>query len=352
MSENQPAHTPTHFIQIDEEGYFLLNGIRASDESSGRRWLAKMQMSQGRAMTDVDGTLCWVEAFDEPYLVLDCSPRDGELWTAKLPYGHEETFRLSKLSLDEWDRFHGHTERGIPFVFSRAAQAGFFNALDEFDDESVTYKTQSYVVGPWLTDNHDAQAESWWSDLYRAEDMRWDLKAPSHALPTLVPRLKLQRCRVLVAGAGSGSDAAWLAEQGHIVTAIDFSPEAVARMNKQYGHLGNLRIVQANIFDLPTSLNGSFDLIFEHTLYCAIAPSRRNELVKVWQRLLAERGHLMGVFFTFDKAEGPPFGGSEWEIRARLSKGFRPLYWQRLRDSRPERLGRELFLYAEKLTAL
>jgi hypothetical protein len=55
-----------------------------------------------------------------------------------------------------------------------------------------------------------------------------------------------------------------------------------------------------------------------------------------------------------DKRTGPPFGGSEWELRSRLQshasqKGFRILYWNRLRDSKPERLGQELFVYAQKL---
>ena len=203
-----------------------------------------------------------------------------------------------------------------------------------------------------LQENPDTKQDAFWTNIYRTETPRWELEAPSHALPSLVPRLKLQRCRVCVAGAGSGNDAAWFAEQGHIVTAIDFSEEAITRAKAKYGHIPNLKFLQADVFNLPAEMHGSFDIVFEHTLYCAITPSRRTELVSVWRKLLTDQGYLMGVFFAFDKPHGPPFGGSEWELRARLNKRFQPLYWTRLRDSRPNRLGHEVFIYAQKVAIL
>jgi hypothetical protein len=347
------------FIQVDEEGYFAFDGIRVTDEESGRLWLGNLKMDdRGRAWTTVDGEPILVEAFDEPFIAVDVeksarkiSGQGGVCWKISMPYAHDDTFLLSTLRLDEWDRFHGHTESGVPFVFSRSAQARFFNLVDEFDDDAIVVDGERFETRPWLEDNPDISQDSWWSNIYRTEEPRWDLHEPARALPKLVPQLKLQKSRVLVPGAGAANDAAWFAEQGHIVTAVDFSEEAIARGKERYGHLPNLTFVRADIFDLPVSMFGNFDIIFDHTLYCAILPSRRTELVKVWRKLLVEHGHLMGVFFAMDKPNGPPYGGSEWELRSRLQKSFRSLYWMRLRDSIESRLGHEFFIYAQKRSA-
>ncbi len=342
----------TRFIQIDEEGYFKFDEIRVTDVEVGRAWLASLKMDdRGRAWCEVDGQPILIEAFDEPYVVLDIEQTPTS-WKLTLPYGHTESAPFDSLTVDEWDRFHGRTERGVPFILSRAAQARLFNSVDEFDDESFTIGGQRFETRPWLQENPDADRADWWSDLYRKEDTRWELGAPSHVLTKLVPRLKLPRMRVLVPGAGTANDAAWFAEQGHLVTAVDFSEEAIARAKQKFGYLPNLKFLQADLFQLPDKMPGSFDLIFEHTFFCAITPSRRAELVRAWKRLLSENGLLMGVFFVMDKTFGPPYGATEWEIRARLSKSFRPLYWTRLRDSQPKRLGHELFIHAEKLAAL
>jgi len=326
--------------------------MRVADAEAGRRWIASVRPDgRGSFLADIGEVTALVEAFDEPYAALDVEKGPGA-WTIHVPYGHQETFLLETLTLDEWDRFHGRTERGVPFVFSRAAQERFFNLLDGFEDDAITVDGRRIETKPWLQENPDADKESWWSDLYRNNESRWELNAPSQALPALVPRLKLQRSRILIAGAGSGNDAAWFAEQGHIVTAVDFSEEAVARARAKYGHLANLKFLQADVFNLPAEMTGAFDIVFEHTLYCAITPSKRNDLVKVWRRVLSDHGYLMGVFFAFDKPFGPPFGGSEWEIRARLEKNFRALYWTRLHDSIERRLGQELFIFAQKLNRL
>ncbi|MEK7356267.1 MAG: methyltransferase domain-containing protein [Bdellovibrionota bacterium] len=336
-----------HFVQIDEDGYFKMDDLRVADVDSGREWLANIEMQQGRAITQIDGVPIYVEAFDEPYIALDLSPKEAG-WHATMPYGHTEPVELETLSLDEWDRFHGRTKRGIPFVLSRAAQARFFEALDAYDDDWIEALGRRYETKPWLIENPDANASDWWSELYRGNEARWDKNAPSPALSLLVPQLKLQRSRILVLGCGQGHDAAWFAQAGHLVTGIDFSDEAIARAKATYGHVHDLTFIKGDAFRLPPSMDGAFDIVFEHTLYCAISPERRNELVKAWRRALVETGHLMGVFFTFDKPMGPPFGGSEWELRSRLAKSFRPLYWQRLRNSIPERLGTELYVYADK----
>lgn len=347
------ASPTTRFIQIDEEGYFKLDDLRVADAEIGKAWMASVRMDdRGRAWCDTGGgALALIEAFDEPFVALDIERpvNADEAWSIAVPYGHRERFSPTTLTLDPWDRFHGRTMSGVPFVFSRSTQARFFDLVDDFDDDGITIAGERIETRPWLQENPDANNDSWWTNIYCTETPRWDLGAPAHALPSLVPKLKLQRARILVAGAGTGNDAAWFAEQGHLVTAVDFSEEAILRAKAKYEHLSNLKFLRADIFAPPPEFTAAFDVVFEHTLFCAITPSRRDELIKIWRRVLTDDGHLMGVFFVMDKPIGPPYGGSEWELRQRLHKGFQPLYWTRLRDSQANRLGHELFLYARKL---
>ena len=91
----------------------------------------------------------------------------------------------------------------------------------------------------------------------------------------------------------------------------------------------------------------SFDIVFEHTFYCAISPDKRTHLVKLWKRVLSETGHLLGIFFVIPKRNGPYFGGSEWELREKLQKDFNFRYWTRLKHSPDWRLGAELMIYTQ-----
>ncbi len=133
------------------------------------------------------------------------------------------------------------------------------------------------------------------------------------------------------------------------MTAVDFSADAIAEAKRLYGGVANLTFVQADIFEFAKLHAGEFDLIFEHTLYCAIDPSLRNSLVLAWRKLLQPRGQILAIFFAISKRVGPPFGGSEWELRARLKKDFHFIYWTRWRVSKESRQGMELVVLAQKL---
>jgi SAM-dependent methyltransferase len=251
--------------------------------------------------------------------------------------------------LDEWDRFHGVTDANVPFVFSRTAQFEFFELLEDFDDDSITIEGRRIEIPPWLPSAGTPGREDFWNTLYKNNDTRWDLDKEAPALAAVLPQLKLARQRILVLGAGVGHDAAYLARQGHSVTAVDFSFEAIERARGAYAGIEGLRFARADAFNLPADFNGRYDIVFEHTLYCAIEPRRRNDLVKAWKRALQPRGHLLGIFYVNDRAGGPPFGGSEWEIRQRLRSTFHSIFWTRWRHSVESRKGRELVVYAQLL---
>ncbi len=347
------AQSVQRTIQIDEDGYLMSGELRVADADYGSYLFSHLVVDdRGRfIINDPNEGMILVEAFDSPFVALQII-RDDDKWMAQMPYGFSRQFDLTTLRLDEWDRFHGRTQKGIPFVFSRPAQSEFFTLVDEFDDESITVDGTQYETSPLLTANdEDVNSPDYWTEAYtKVSRPGWELDEPNPALVSALPPLKLHPQRVLVLGAGSGNDAAHFASLGHHVTAVDFSDEAIERAQKKFSEQQNLKFVKTDLFSLPTDYVGNFDMIFEHTCFCAVDPERRSEITKVWRRCLTDTGFLLAIFFTIDRPSGPPFGATEWELRERLKKSFRPLYWMRLRhQSHPSRQGMETLVYAQKI---
>ena len=350
MKKN-PQPLPEIFVAIDENGMVLIDEQPLKDPLQGKKILQSLEKIENNSYVSLwRDQPCLVEFFDEPVIAQEVEKGETpDSWKIYGNYETEFTFSLKSLNVDEWDRFHGRTKEGIPFVFSNAAQDVFFDELDEFDDESITVDGKNFPVETYFLSSPELDREKWWSDVYDTEvNPRWDLAEPAAALKDMLPRLKLPKSRILVLGSGEGHDAAFFAREGHVVTAVDISPQATERAQKHYGSLTNLKFVTQDLFEFAKSTEHKFDLIFEYTCYCAINPARRAELVKAWSRLLDDQGKLMAIFFCMDQRQGPPFGGSEWEIRRRLQKSYDFLFWGRWRKSLPRRQGRELFVLAQK----
>lgn len=336
------------YLAIDENGFPLIGEARVTLNEVGRELLANLQRNDnGSFQTNQQNDRYLVEAFDEPLVVQGLASTPTTL-RLQFPYGYSETLNLATLRSDEWDRFHGRLNTGIPFVFNRTAQALLFDTVDSFDDDSITFQGKEFPVPAWLGPGEAVRAKEFWQERYQNKQSFWELGAPAPALADMLPRMKWPKSRVLVLGCGSGHDAAYFAQQGHVVTAVDFATEALQSARAKYATLSNINWLQCDIFNLPPDFAGAFDVVFEHTCYCAIDPIRRSQLVKTWLRCLAPRGHLLGVFFVNDQLQGPPFGGSEWEVRERLRKHFNFRFWGRWRQSPTGREGTELFVFAER----
>jgi SAM-dependent methyltransferase len=341
------------YLAIDEEGFPLFGEVRVADAEIGHHLLSQIRFaSNGSLQTELDGETYVVEAFDAPLVIKNIQLKGKDLVDGLLPYGLVKTFSLKNLSVDEWDRFHGYLQsedpaKKTPFVLSRAAQAELFQRIDSFDDESITCEQITYPIPTYWEDRQEVQDAAYWTKIYQTETPGWEMNRPAPALVDMLPRLKLPKLRVLVLGCGSGNDAAYFAQEGHVVTAVDVSSEALTRARQKYSHL-NIRWVEQDLFKFSQENQGSYDLIFEHTCFCAINPLRRNEMVKSWMNLLTPGGFVLAVLFTMERKSGPPFGGSEWEYRERLKKYFRFLFWGRWKNSIDRREGKELLIYAQK----
>ena len=367
------------FIQVDEEGYFSFSGIRLTDENYGRHLLSTLTCENRGYFVSENNEKIFVEAFDEPLVARHIERVENRTAIASLPYGLMCAIDLATFRVDRWDRFHARTialndssvmsvGQNLPVVLSRPAQMEVFDLADEFDDDSLTLHGVRYPVthlGQLIEPDKPVNSAAFWTNLYDSwqtpatgdsgstvgQKPGWELGAPAEPLHSVLPQIKLPKSRICVLGSGVGHDAAYFAEQGHVVTGVDFSETAISLARAKYGSSANF--VTANAFEFAKARPGEFDVVFEHTFFCAVDPARRMEVVEAWSRLLAPGGHLLGIFFTMDRGrdscEGPPFGATEWEIRELLKSKFEFLYWTRWHHSIPQRLGRELIIYARKI---
>lgn len=337
-----------NYLTINEHGELSENEKAVPDGEIAQALLRNLRLNNSFTLeTSFEKTKFIVEAFDHPLLGHKLVAQGDRVFVETQ---QQLTFEcdLKKFSLDPFDRICGLTTTHAPFRLTEKAQEQLFDACDEFDDESFTLNGIRVDTPDYYFENADLEDSQFWTNIYNEGNPGWDLGEPAPAFKDMLPRLKLPKCRILVLGCGSGHDAALFAEAGHVVTAVDFSAGAIAQAKKLYGHMENITFLRQDIFTLPHDWNGTFDVIIEHTCFCAIDPKRRKEMVKLWRRLLHEEGQLIAVFFAMLKRAGPPYGSSEWEIRELLKDSFQFLFWGRWRKSLPRREGRELFVLGKK----
>lgn len=340
---------PNQFLSIDESGFIFNNEEKITSTEIGLEVLKSLFfLSNNSYGSQFHGQPVIVEAFDTP-LVVHSIEKLGDQLKLYFHYGFSIITDITNFYLDDFDRIYGELENGIPFSFSKSAQVQFFSLLDEYSDEDFIWNEKAIPFHSFWQDNTQLHGANWWNKVYEEEaNPRWNLAAPSETLKDMLPRIKLPKSKVLVLGCGDSHDAAFFAEHGHLVTAVDISPHAIERSKKLFGHLENITWHESDLFHLPNSYFGQFDLIYEYTCFCAIDPAKRKDLIKVWTQCLHEQGQLMGTFFCMHKRVGPPFGSTEWELRERLKRNFQFIFWGRWRKSLPRRQGRELFILAKK----
>lgn len=183
-----------------------------------------------------------------------------------------------------------------------------------------------------------------WEDRWRRGDTGWDMGAPAPPLVAAVTRGDLAPpARVVVPGCGAGHDARFLAGRGFDVVGVDVSPAAVERATSLAAAEGvSPTFVKADLFAPPASL-GRFDVVWEHTCFCAIDPALRERYVDAVADLLRPGGRLFGLFFAIRPETGPPFGATPEEIRHRFARRFVVDALRPETGSHPARMGKELW---------
>jgi SAM-dependent methyltransferase len=151
----------------------------------------------------------------------------------------------------------------------------------------------------------------------------------------------------LIPGCGSAREAAHLAARGWPVTALDFSPTAIARAREILASVAPQGDFLRDALDLvcddffkwqpPTAPA----LIYERAFLCAIPRKLWPDWGHRVAELLAPGGLLAGYFFLCDQAKGPPFGILPKQLDELLQANFELLENSAVTDSIPVFAGRE-----------
>lgn len=147
---------------------------------------------------------------------------------------------------------------------------------------------------------------NFWNTRYEAGRTPWDAGGVPPALARYLDAHPGNGAAVLIPGCGSGHEINAFREAGYRVTAIDFSPAAVARARAAVGPAADC-VVEGDFFtyDFPAA---PFDLIYERTFLCALPPDWWPRIARRTADLLAPEGAWVGIFLFGPKEDGPPFG--------------------------------------------
>ena len=161
-----------------------------------------------------------------------------------------------------------------------------------------------------------------WEALYRTGETHWDKGEASPALADfLAANPDLPRGTVAVPGCGRGHDVREWARAGFHAAGFDIAPTAVAEARAASSAGSGAEFAASDFLaDTPPL---AFDWLFEHTLFCAIPPARRDDYAAAAARWVRPGGHYLAVNYLQPRDEcGPPFGVTPAELRRRFGPWF------------------------------
>ena len=188
-----------------------------------------------------------------------------------------------------------------------------------------------------------------WEAHYQSGETPWDKGEPAPGLiDFLAAHPDLPRGTVAVPGCGTGHDARAWVRVGFDAWGFDLAPSAVRAAGLRTVEAGlKARFARGDfLVDPPPQ---PFDWLFEHTLFCAIEPKRRDDYVQAVLRWLKPDGQLLGIHYMLKECEGPPFGVAQEELIERFSPHFE-LKQGWVPRSYPNRAGLELMLWWKRKT--
>ncbi|QPJ66357.1 MAG: methyltransferase domain-containing protein [Candidatus Nitrohelix vancouverensis] len=193
-----------------------------------------------------------------------------------------------------------------------------------------------------MTDSTSEYEQADWQKHYDENDLRWDLGEPAPPIVRMWQDQWLKPGATLIPGCGRGHEAVFLMEKGFHVTGVDFSSGAVNHLSDVIAKK-NLkgRALLENFFELDASHNGKYDLLIEHTFFCAIAPRDRSRYIETALRILSPQGKIAGLFYETGEEGGPPFNTPKTDILKFFSPAFEIEFLEKTPHSAEQRRGKE-----------
>jgi len=203
---------------------------------------------------------------------------------------------------------------------------------------------------------------SWWDDFYsdRQKPCPFFVQWPDECLVQYVESGRIQAERVLELGCGNGRNAVYLARQGCIVDAVDFSQRAISWAQEMARDVGvSVSFHCESIFTFQFEPH-AYDLVYDAGCFHHIPPHRRPGYLDLVRRALKPIGTFGLVCFTPEGGSGLSdrevyeqrtleggLGYSEEQLRNIFSTSFGILELRRMEEkSEDDRLFGEDFLWA------
>ena len=182
-----------------------------------------------------------------------------------------------------------------------------------------------------------------WEQKYQEDRAPWDLGCPAPPFINLLASANApQPGKIAVLGCGRGHDALLFAESGFEVIGFDFADSAIAEATTTArARQIEAQFLQQDIFSLNRDFAHTFDYVLEHTCFCAIDPAKRFQYVEVVKNILRPGGKLIGLFYTHNRPDGPPFGIKPQQVLDFFVPDFKPTIFQIAKDSISRRQGDE-----------
>ena len=179
--------------------------------------------------------------------------------------------------------------------------------------------------------NSDSTDPEFWTIRYAAGRTPWDFGGIPKALKSFLARSSGPGS-VLIPGCGTGYEVQAFHKAGYDVTAIDFSPAAVAQAQKMLGSLAE-RVILGDFFTHDFGQR-RFEIIYERTFLCSMPPSRWHDYANRMAELLSAEGRLIGVFlYGQQSTPGPPYPITDDQAQQLFQKHFRRVRSELMTDS-------------------
>ena len=100
-------------------------------------------------------------------------------------------------------------------------------------------------------------------------------------------------------------------------------------------------VLRQDFFKLEVKHNDSFEIMLEHTFFCAFNPDKRQIYVETAGRILKPEGLLIGLFYETNEEGGPPFNTQKKDIEKYFSGQFSVESLSKTSHSAEQRKGKE-----------
>jgi len=177
-----------------------------------------------------------------------------------------------------------------------------------------------------------------WDALYRRGTPPWETGETAGELIRVLDEGLVAPARVLEVGCGTGADAAFLANRGFEVTAVELAPTALERARRRAAMDGaQVCFVLDDVFDFARHA-GTFDFVYDAGFYHFV---RQTELSRyldlLWRVTQPGSQCLVLAGATGERAEGGPPQVSEQDIRFELGRLFQFRHLRPCRLESPHR---------------